>query len=115
VVEVPATSGWLCLFQPWKNWQGSRKANPVGGKPIFTWGDGSLVMLDNIKRILTVLLPGLNPRITTQASILAHEGASEGMLKALGLCTSKTYLHYVREGRTGDWRGLLQKLRDLSL
>jgi hypothetical protein len=52
-------------------------------------------------------LPGMNPRISTRAfcpalpSILACEGASEDMLKALGRWTSKTYLHYVHEGRTG--------------
>ena len=95
--------------------------NPVGGKPIFQWGDGSLVTLDDMNRILVVLLPGMHPRITTSAfrpalpSILAREGASEAMLKALGRWTSRTYLHYVREGRTGDWRGLLTKLRELAL
>jgi hypothetical protein len=70
VLELPATVGWLCPVQAWKNWRCSRKANPVGRKPIFTWGDGSLVTLDNINWFLTVLLPGSNPRITTWMSAL---------------------------------------------
>jgi hypothetical protein len=44
------------------------------------------------------LLPGMNPRSTTRAfrpalpSILAHEGASEDMLKALRRWTSSLIL-----------------------
>ena len=93
----------------------------VARKPVFVWKDGTLVTLEDINRVPTVLLPGMDPRITTRAfrpalpSILAREGASEAMLKALGRWTSRTYLHYVREGRTGDWRGLLTKLRELAL
>ena len=121
MVELPATGGWLCPVKAWRNWRHGRKASTVAGKPVFTWKDGTLVTLEDINRVLTVLLPGMDPRITTRAfrpalpSILAREGASEAMLKALGRWTSRTYLHYVREGRTGDWRGLLTKLRELAL
>ena len=31
VVELPATGGWLCPVQAWRNWQKSRESNPVGG------------------------------------------------------------------------------------
>ena len=48
-------------------------------------------------------------------SILAREGALEEKLKALGRWSSKTYKHYVKEGRTGDWKGLLQKLRKMAI
>jgi hypothetical protein len=43
-----------------------------------------------MNKILAMLLPGMNPKITTRAfrpvlpSILTREGASEDMLKALG-------------------------------
>ena len=93
----------------------------MGGSPIFTWKDGSLITLGDMNKMLGVLLAKEEPKITSRAfrpalpTILAREGASEEMLKSLGRWTSSTYLHYVREGKTGDWRGLLQKLRNLSL
>ena len=70
---------------------------------------------------LGILLDKEEPKITTRAfrpalpSILVREGASEEMLKSLGRWTSSTYIHYVREGKTGYWKGLLQKLRNLSM
>ena len=93
----------------------------MGGTPVFTWKDGSLITLGDMNTMLGVLLAKEVPKITTRAfrpalpTILAREGASEEMLKSLGRWTSSTYLHYVREGKTEDWRGLLQKLRNLSL
>ena len=80
-----------------------------------------MVTLGDLNCVLGILLDKENPKITTRAfrpalpSILAREGASKEMLKALGRWTSKTYLHYVREGRTGDWKGLLQKRRNLAI
>ena len=77
-------------MKAWRNWRHGRKTNTVAGKPVFVWKDGSLVTLEDINRVLTVLLPGMDPRITTRAfrpalpSILAREGASKAMLKALG-------------------------------
>ena len=71
--------------------------------------------------MLGVLLDKEVPKIRTRAfrpalpSILVREGASEEMLKSLERWTSSTNLHYVREGKTGDWKGLLQQMRNLSM
>ena len=97
----------------------SRKIKPVGGKPLFTWEDGSEVTLEELNKVLLVILPGEDPEILTRAfrpalpSILAREGVQESTLKDLGRWTLKSYLNYVREGRSSDWRGLLLKLRGL--
>ena len=93
----------------------------IGGKPLFTWDDDSLMTLTEMNHILSVILEGEEPRITTRVfcpalpTILAKQGASEETLKSLGRWTSRTYLHYVREGRTSDWQGLLKKLRNLRI
>ena len=77
--------------------------------------------LVELNAILAGLLPNEDPVITTRGfrpalpSILAREGASEDLLRSLGRWTSSTYLSYVREGRTGDWKSLLSKLRGLTL
>ena len=93
----------------------------MGGSPVFTWKEGSLITLGGMNTMLGVLLDKEVPKITTRAfrpalpSILARKGASDEMLKSLGRWTSSTYLNYVRVGKTGDWKGLLQKLRNLSM
>jgi hypothetical protein len=66
-VELPATGGWLCPVQAWRNWRHDRKVSPVGGKPVFVWQDGSLVTLNDINHVLTVLLPGVEPKIMSRA------------------------------------------------
>ena len=48
-------------------WQKSRKSKSVGGKPIFTWEDDSLVTLEEINKVLLVVLEGEEPAITTRA------------------------------------------------
>ena len=64
----------------------SRKSKPVGGKPLFTWEAGSLVTLEEINKVLLVILPGEEPAITTRAfrpalpSILAREGVQVSTL-----------------------------------
>ena len=87
---------------------------------MFTWGDGSIVTLGDMNKILSSILAQENQKITKRAFrptlpiILAREWASEEMLLSLGRWTSKTYLHYVRKGRTNDWKGLLVKLRKVA-
>ena len=121
IVELPTTGGWLCPVSAYKNWQKGRKGGILGGSPVVTWKEGSLITLEDMNIMLGVLLDKEVPKITTRAfrpalpSILAREGASEEMLISLRRWTSSTYLHYVREGKTGDWKGLLQKLRNLSM
>ena len=121
VVEMPEIGGWFCPWSAYWKWLKDRKTKPVGGKPLFSWEDGSVVTLEEINKVLVVILPGEDPAMTTRAfrpalpSILAREGVQESTLKDLGRWTSKTYLHYVREGRSSDWRGLLLKLRGLRL
>ena len=67
--------------------------------------------------MLGILLDKEEPKITTRAfrPALPLILASEEMLKSLGRWTSSTNIHYVREGKTGYWKGLLQKLRNLSM
>lgn len=121
VVELPEVGGWLCPVQAYKNWQESKKGKQTGDKPVFVWKDSSLITLSEMNTVLSILLEGEDPPVTTRAfrpalpTILARQGASEELLKSLGRWTSRTYLNYVREGRTGDWRGLLQKLRGLKI
>ena len=80
-----------------------------------------MVTLEEINKVLLVILPGEDPVITTRAfrpalpSIIAREGVQESTLKDLGRWTSRSYLNYVWEGRSGDWRRLLLKLRGLHL
>ena len=90
-----------------------QEGRPGGGEAIFQWGDGTLITLTDMNKILEVLLGQEHPKIMTRAfrpalpSILAREGTSEEMLKALGWWTIQTYLHYVQAGRNGDWKGWL--------
>ena len=96
-------------------------AKTVGGKALFTWDDDSLITLREINEILAVILEEEEPRLTTRAfrpalpTILARQGVSEESLKSLGRWTSRTYLHYVREGRSADWQGLLRNLKNLKI
>ena len=77
--------------------------------------------MEEMNAIIATILEGEDPPITMRAfrpslpSILARQGATEEVLKSLGRWTSKTYLHYVREGRSADWRGLLLQLRSLKI
>ena len=83
--------------------------------------DGSIATLTDFNMLLEALIGNEKPKITTRAftpalpSILAREGATEPMLQALGCWTSKSYLHYVRQGRTNDCKGLLLKLRKIII
>ena len=60
-----------------------QKGGVIGGTPVFTWKEGSLITLDDMNNKLGVLLDKELPKITTRAfrpalpSILAKEGASE--------------------------------------
>jgi hypothetical protein len=77
--------------------------------------------MSEINCVLSMILEGEEPKMTTCAfrpalpTILARQGASEECLKSLGCWTSRTYLHYVWEGRSADWQGLLMKLRSLKI
>ena len=121
VVELPELGGWFCPVRAFKAWQSSRKGRQPGSQPLFTWRDNSLITLEEMNTIISTILEGEDPPMSTRAfrpalpSILARQGASEEVLKSLGRWTSKTYLHYVREGRSADWRGLLLKLRNLEI
>ena len=122
VVELPELGGWLCPVQAYKDWQkGMKGKKKTGSKPLFIWDDDTLITLDELNAILTGLLPEEDPAMTSRAfrpalpSILARQGASEDLLRSLGRWTSQTYLTYVREGRTGDWRSLLTSLHNLKL
>ena len=121
VVELPELGGWLCPVKAYRDWQKSKKGKRMNCRPLFTWEDDTLLTLGELNAILAGLLPTEDPTITSRAfrpalpSILAREGASEDLLRSLGRWTSSTYLTYVREGRTGDWRTLLAKLRGLTL
>jgi hypothetical protein len=105
---LPAVAGW-------------QEEQDGGGKPLFCWDHASLITLSEINWILSVILDGEEPKSTTKAfrpalpTILARQGASEEALNLLGRWTSCTYLHYVREGRSADWQGLLKKLRNLRI
>jgi hypothetical protein len=121
VVELPEIGGWMCPVKAYRQWQNGKKNKPTGGKPLFCWEDESLVTMDEINTVLSIILEGEEPVITTRAfrpalpTILARQGASEELLKSLGRWTSRTYLHYVREGRSSEWQGLLAKLRNLKI
>jgi hypothetical protein len=120
LVELPETGGWLYPVQALESWLKVRKGGMVGGRPAFTWKDGTIATLNDFNKILEALLGKEKPKITTRAfrpalpKILAREGATESMLLSLGRWTSKSYLHYVRQGRTNDWKGLLLKLRKIA-
>ena len=111
----------MCPVKAYRQWQDGKKNKTVGGKPLFSWDDDSLITLSEINGILSVILEGEEPRITTRAfrpalpTILARQGASEESLKSLGRWTTRTYLHYVMEGRSADWQGLLKNLRSLRI
>ena len=121
IVELPELGGWLCPVKAYRDWQKSRKGRKLNCRPLFTWEDSTLLTLGKLNAILAGLLPNEDPVITTRGlrpalpSIQAREGASEDLLRSLGRWTSSTYLSYVREGRTGDWKSLLSKLRGLIL
>ena len=121
VVELPEIGGWMCPVKAYRQWQNGKKNKPTGVKPIFCWEDESLVTMDEINTVLSIILECEEPAITTRAfrpalpTILARQGASEELLKTLGRWISRTYLHYVREGRSGEWQGLLAKLRNLKI
>ena len=88
----------------------------MGGWPVFTLRDGKLVTMGEIKTLLGVLLADALPKVTTRAicpalpTLLAREGVTEE-----GRWTNKSYNHYVRKGHSGDWRGLLDNIRGLSI
>ena len=100
---------------------GHHEGEEDGGTPLFSHEDATLLTISDLKEVLSKVLPGRTPPMICRGfrpalpTILARQGASEELLKSLGRWTSRTYLHYVREGRTGDWRGLLMKLRSLKI
>jgi hypothetical protein len=111
----------MCPVKAYQHWQNGKKNKPTGGKLLFCWEDESLVTMDEINTVLSIILEGEEPAITMRAfrpalpTILARQGASEELLKSLGCWTSRTYLHYVREGRSSEWQGLLAKLRNFKI
>ena len=121
VVELPEVGGWLCPVRALREWQATMKGKRTGGTPLFSHEDGTLLTISDLNEVLSKVLPDRTPPMTCRwfrpalPTILARQGASEELLKSLGRWTSRTYLHYVREGRTGDWRGLLMKLRSLKI
>ena len=121
VVELAETGGLLCPIKAWKSWRGGRKSPLLGGRPVFTWSDGKLITMGEINNLLAALLPDAPVKMTTRAfrpalpTLLAREGVTEHVLQALGRWTSKSYNHYVRKGRSGDWRGLVDKIKSLSI
>ena len=121
VVELPELGEWYCPVRAYKSWQCSRKGRQLGSQPLFTWRDNSLVTMEEMNTILATIATEEDPPITTRAfrpalpSILARQGATEETLKSLGQWTSRTYLHYVHEGQSADWRGLLLQLRNLRI
>ena len=121
VVELPEVGGWLCPVRALREWQGTMKGKRTGGTPLFSHEDGTLLTITDLNEVLSKILPDKEPPLNSRGfrpalpTILARQGASEELLKSLGRWTSRTYLHYVREGRTGDWRGLLMKLRSLKI
>ena len=56
IVELPTIDGWLCPVTVYRNWQRGRKGAVLGGTPIFTWKDGSLITLGDMNKMLGVLL-----------------------------------------------------------
>ena len=80
-----------------------------------------MITMGEIILLLAALLPNAPIKITTRAfrpvlpTLLAREGVTEQVLQALGRWTSKSYNHYVRKGRSGDWRGLVEKIKTLSI
>ena len=121
VVELAETRGFLCPVKAWKSWRGGRKSPLLGGRPVFTWKGGLLITMNEVNSLLTTLLPGAPTSLTTRAfrpalpTLLAREGVTEQVLQALGRWTSKSYNNYVRHGRSGDWRGLVVKIRSLAI
>jgi hypothetical protein len=101
VVELPEIGGWMCPVKAYRQWQNGKKNKRKGGKPLFCWDDESLVTMNEINCVLSMILEGEEPEITMRAfrpalpTILARQGASEELLKSLGRWTSRTYLHYV--------------------
>jgi hypothetical protein len=102
VVELPEIGGWMCPVKAYRQWQNRNKNKPTGAKPLFCWDDEFFVTMNKINCVLSMILEGKEPKITTSAfrpalsMILARQGASEELLKSLGRWTSRTYLHYVR-------------------
>ena len=93
----------------------------LGGRPVFTWKGGNLITMNELNSLLATLLPDAPIRLTTRAfrpalpTLLAREGVTEQVLQALGRWTSKSYNNYVRHGRSGDWRGLVVKIKSLAI
>ena len=56
IVELPTIGGWLCPVSAYKNWQRDRKGAVLGGTPVFTWKEGSLITLGDRNTMLAVLL-----------------------------------------------------------
>ena len=80
-----------------------------------------LITMGEINSLLATSLPDTPIKVTTRAfrpalpTLLAREGVTEQVLQALGRWTSKSYNHYVRKGRSGDWRGQVVKIKYLSI
>jgi hypothetical protein len=55
IVELPATGGWIHPVMAFTNWQKSRKEGMGGGKPVFRWGDGTLITLNEILEVKSVV------------------------------------------------------------
>ena len=121
VVELAETGGFLCPIKAWKSWRGGRKFPVLGGRPVFTWKGGNLITMNELNSLLATLLPDAPIRLTTRAfrpalpTLLAREGVNEQVLQALGRWTSNSYNNYVRHGRSGDWRGLVVKIKSLAI
>ena len=121
VVEMAETGGLLCPIKAWKSWQEGRKTPLLGGRPAFMWSDGKLITMQEINLLLAALLPKAPVKITARAfrpalpTLLAREGVTEQVVQALGRWTSKSYNQYVWHGRSGDWRGLVEKIKNLSI
>ena len=77
--------------------------------------------MGELNSLLATLLPDAPVKVTTRAfrpalpTLLAREGVTEQVLQALGRWTSKSYNNYVHKGRSGDWKGLVVKIKSLSI
>ena len=61
VVELPEIGGWMCPVKAYRQWQNGKKNKPTGVKPIFCWEDESLVTMDEINTVLSIILEGEEP------------------------------------------------------
>ena len=83
--------------------------------------EGNLITISELKSLLATLLPDAPIKITTRAfrpalpTLLVREGVTEQVLQALWRWTSKSYNNYVCHGRSGDWRGLVVKIKSLAI